>query len=80
MRMVPSDRSRRFAVTAITLAAAGFLPGCYERVVSAKGPGAGAVDVYEPNLKDDQRIPIVDDLENAVFGPKTTQKKRQALP
>jgi hypothetical protein len=40
--------------------------GCYERVVDEDAPVHGRTEVYEPNLKDD-RIPIVEDLEDAVF-------------
>jgi len=52
--------------------------GCYRHVVSAKGIGTERVDIYEPNLKEDERIPIVDDLADAAFGPKTatTGKKK----
>jgi hypothetical protein len=54
----------------------GCLTGCYERVVRASGPGAAKVDVYEPNLKEEhERIPVVDDLEDAIFGPKNPEKK-----
>jgi len=62
---------------ALVVCAVGLLPGCYERVVGVKGPGAKAVDVYEPNLKEDQRIPIADDLEDAVFGPKEDSARRK---
>jgi hypothetical protein len=43
------------------------LGGCYERTV--KAPGYYEGKVYEPNYKDD-RIPIIDDLEDAIFEPK----------
>jgi hypothetical protein len=34
------------------------------------------VDVYEPNLKEEhERIPVVDDVEDAIFGPKNPKKK-----
>ena len=49
--------------------------GCYERVVRARGPGASRVDVYEPNLED-KRIPIVDDAEDAIFGPRSESQPR----
>ncbi len=43
------------------------LGGCYERVIRAEGMGTRNVTTHESNLKND-RIPIVDDAEDAVFG------------
>ncbi len=55
------------------LFASGHLTGCYERVVRASGPTAHTVEVHEPNMKSD-RIPIVDDVEDAIFGEKYPEK------
>ena len=43
------------------------MSGCYERVIRAEGMGTQNVTTHESNLKND-RIPIVDDAEDAVFG------------
>lgn len=51
--------------------------GCYSHIVSAKGIGTEAVDIYEPNLKEDERIPIVDDLADAALGPKTAKPAKK---
>ena len=77
--MVQSPRRSllfRLGAGASLLALLGCLTACYEHVVRAKGPGAKAVDVYEPNLKEEhERIPVVDDVEDAIFGPKDPKKK-----
>jgi hypothetical protein len=51
--------------------------GCYHHIVSAKGIGTETVDIYEPNLKEDERVPIADDLADAVFGPKTVKPAKK---
>ena len=58
------------------LCAAALLAGCYQHVISARGPGADAVDTHEPNLKS-ERIPVVDDLEDAMFGKKQPIEPRR---
>ena len=42
--------------------------GCYERVVRVKGNPRGDVQIYEPNLKEDERIPLLDDIGDWVTG------------
>lgn len=45
------------------------LGGCYNHVVGVSG-GAGHDRrvIHEPNLDPDERVPLVDDLEDAVLG------------
>jgi len=47
-----------FSVAGIA-AAAVFLPGCYERVVGAKGMGAQGVSISEPNVPDGSHNTLV---------------------
>lgn len=51
------------------------LAGCYRHVVRAEGTAARQHDVYQPNMRDD-RLPVVDDLEDAVFEPERDRKPR----
>lgn len=60
----------RTAVLAITLVAVASLAGCYERVVGARGPGAGAVRVEQPYQSDSQ-------LDRWIFGEETTPRHNQ---
>lgn len=50
-------------------------PGCYQHVVERDAPYETSGDVYEPNVKEDERIPIVDDLEDAAFGPRERRSR-----
>ena len=54
------------------------LGGCYEHVVRAEGPAASKYEVFEPNLKEDERVPIIDDVGDAMFGKPA--KKPEAKP
>ena len=54
-------------MTAIGLAAFLSLAGCYEHVVRTDGSSFRAVDTYEPNLKKDEHIPIIDDVVNLAY-------------
>lgn len=50
------------------------MTGCYERVTRVEGAGnTRNVDVYEANY-DDSRVPIVTDLEDAIFGKRVESK------
>jgi hypothetical protein len=53
------------AVVYLTLSA-----GCYQRVVDRDAPYETRGEVHEANVKEDERIPVVDDLEDAILGPK----------
>jgi hypothetical protein len=46
------------------------LAGCYERVVGARGPGAGSVRVEQPYQTDNQ-------LDRWIFGQETTPRHNQ---
>ncbi len=60
--------------TRSTICAVASAPGAGERaVVRASGPTAHTVEVHEPNMKSD-RLPIVDDVEDAIFGEKYPEK------
>jgi hypothetical protein len=49
--------------------------GCYKHVVREEGGfGRTRQTIYEPNLKDD-RIPVVDDAEDAIFGKRKPPAK-----
>ncbi|HMN41448.1 MAG TPA: hypothetical protein PKE29_11430 [Phycisphaerales bacterium] len=63
----PNRASFAVAVLAL-LACAAALPGCYQRVVGAKGLGAGAYDISEPYQENSK----VDDW---VFGEKQPNDK-----
>jgi hypothetical protein len=70
--MTRSTRRARL-LTALLLVA--FIPaatGCYSRVVGVKG-GVYNGEVYEPNLKEDEHIPIIDDVVN-VFDDSNKKK------
>jgi hypothetical protein len=68
----------RLSGVAVSLSLIGFLGACYEHVVRAKGMGTERIEVYEPNLKEeDERIPVMDDAEDAVFGPKKPEDKKR---
>ncbi|MDY7109282.1 MAG: hypothetical protein SYC29_11670 [Planctomycetota bacterium] len=68
----------RLGVAALVPVLLGPLTACYERVVRTKGIGTERVDVYEPNLKEEhERIPVVDDVEDAIFGPKKREKDKK---
>ena len=54
-------------MTAIGLAAFLSLAGCYEHVVRTDGSSFRAIDTYEPNLKKDEHIPIIDDVVNLAY-------------
>jgi len=56
---------------AAPLGVAGILAvaGCYHHVVGVSGgTGPDRRVIYEPNLDPDERIPLVDDLGDAVLG------------
>jgi len=69
--MQRSKRCRRWLPPLLAASVACGLVGCYERTVKAPANYEGRV--YEPNLKSD-RIPIIDDLEDAIFEPKKESK------
>lgn len=50
------------------IGAIGLTPGCYEHVVRSEGLGAREKEIHEPALQNERTI--VDDLEDAVMGPK----------
>lgn len=51
------------------------MAGCYEHVVHEKGGfGQSRTTIHEANVKD-ERIPIVDDVEDAIFGKRQPIKK-----
>ena len=67
--------SRKRIATAGILGTAGCLCactliGCYERTVRAEGELGKRQTIHEANLKDEP-IPIVDDLEDLMFGPES---------
>lgn len=50
------------------------LTGCYKRVVRSEGGfGTSKVTTHEANLKN-ERIPVVDDVEDAIFGKRAPIK------
>ncbi len=71
----PIARRRGRAALAATLAAV-VLTGCYERVVGVKGQGANRHDVYEPNLKEDEWIPVLDDIADLAYPNQARKKKK----
>jgi hypothetical protein len=69
----------RICGAAVALALLGSLTACYEHVVRTKGIGTERVEVYEPNLKEEhERIPVVDDVEDAIFGPKKPERDKRS--
>ncbi len=53
MRARPAPTAAATAMTAAMLLAAG---GCYQHVVSAKGPGADRYDLHEPSIGKDDSV------------------------
>ena len=43
---------KRRAIVAVLLVLGACAAGCYEHVVSAKGPGAAGYQIQQPNLED----------------------------
>jgi len=77
--MNPHRRLRPWTLI-IAAASAVSLCGCYSHVVSAKGPGAQAYDVYEPNFNEQEEKDIIDGIDEFfgnLFGTnKAPDKKR----
>ena len=46
----------RTAILAASVAALAVASGCYQHVVSAKGPGAERYDLHEPNIGPDDSV------------------------
>jgi hypothetical protein len=63
-------RHARIATLSLILAALA-LPGCYHKVVSAKGFGATAYNVEEPNVPDQRPADSVR-IKNSQWQPRTT--------
>ncbi|TVQ56114.1 MAG: hypothetical protein EA377_02535 [Phycisphaerales bacterium] len=52
-------------LVAILLGAQFMLAGCYQRVVRGDPDRHG--EIHEPNVEADERVPVVDDLEEMMF-------------
>ncbi len=51
------------------------LSGCYEHVVRVKGNTRSDVQIYEPNLKENERIPVLDDVSDWLTGSQKADEK-----
>ena len=59
---------RMIGLLGTTLVMALVMGGCYKRVIREEGGfGRTRETIHEPNLRN-ERIPVVDDVEDAVFG------------
>ena len=82
MNWLMHTRKRYILCRLLPISVLGILPlsGCYQHVVSAKGPGSGDYTIYEPNVPDPDaplRIPILSDLVDLMFGPKEPDQNQR---